>query len=300
MATNAATQSAAAALGTLPGVTADVSAVAPTASEIFGFITINVPAGATVPVYVPGNYFFVDSCTGMQTVMASPAAFLQIAPDTRPFIPIRALGQSVKFDTPFNLLQIANLTAAAIIVTLYAGFAVTRYESNPFAPRTVAPLSLGNGLLVQLVRPANTTPYAAGQVVCGAGASPLNTLFLDPRTPGNSVAIRKVILWKSSATLTNASFRLWFFTNASGTFADQAVFPLNPTNLSFCIGFVDIPSFVIEDASSSAAIAVIAGLDLVGATNIVNGSLYLVLTARAAYVPVSAETFNIQICGEAW
>jgi hypothetical protein len=298
MPTNAQSQSASAALGTLPGVTADVMA-SPTSSEVFGLVTVTIPANQTIPVAVPGDFFLVDSCTGMATVMAAPAAFLQIAPDQRPFIPIRALGQSVKLMNPFKGLQLANLTAAAIVVTLYVGFAETHYEDNPFTPRIVAPLSLGSGLLLHLVRPVNTTPYAQGQVVGGATTAN-NTLFLDPRTPGNSVNIRKVIIWKSSPTLLNASFRLWFFTGQIAPYADAAPFPLNPGNCSFCIGWVDIPSFIVEDATSSAAIALISDFNLVGATNIVNGSLYLVLTAEAAYVPIASEIFAIQICGEAW
>ncbi len=143
-------------------------------------------------------------------------------------------------------------------------------------------------------RTANTTAYASGQLVCNTGA-PAPMAFSAARYKGASLFVRKARLYKSSPILTLASFRLHLYrtlpTIASAT--DGTAW--STTGLSSYIGAMDITcdkAFTdcaegngVPNTGSEMGIAMGAALD----------TLYGVLEARAAYVPISAEAFTVEL-----
>jgi hypothetical protein len=145
-------------------------------------------------------------------------------------------------------------------------------------------------------RPANTTAYASGQLVANSttAGSVVPLSFTAARTNGGGFLVRRAIIAKSGASLTNAQFRLHLYTS-SPTIAngDGATWSTTRSghacdiDVTFTTAFTD-------------------GADGIGVPNVnaqiypdcniaANGgtTVYGLLEARAAYTPLSGETFTV-------
>ncbi len=146
---------------------------------------------------------------------------------------------------------------------------------------------------VYFSRPANTTTYDVGDLVANSTtAGSVQALTISVYSPGAGKAYKLVAveLWKTTAGLTNATFRLHFYTEANPVVAngDNGVF----RGPSFgYYGSVD----VTMDRTIGTAGAIFAW----GRTNLLpelyfphsSGSLYCLVEARGAYTPGSGELF---------
>jgi hypothetical protein len=139
-------------------------------------------------------------------------------------------------------------------------------------------------------RPADTTAYASGDLVANSTtAGSVVPLSLTPTTRGSGLSgqIRRVRIVKSTTGVTNAQFRLHLF-NAAPTVSsgDNAAIVI-ATGAANYLGQVDVTmNQSFTDGGSGQATTEI---------NVVNGTLYALLEARAAYTPGNAETFTVTL-----
>jgi hypothetical protein len=145
-------------------------------------------------------------------------------------------------------------------------------------------------------RPADTTAYAAGDLVANsttAGSVTVITFTNAARIAAGSGAVRRARLRKSGTGIVNASFRLHLYT-ASPTLAngDNGVF--STSQAATYLGALDI---TVDQAFTDGAFGV--GLPRIGSEinfKLASGqNLIGLLEARNTYTPVSAETFTLEL-----
>lgn len=144
-------------------------------------------------------------------------------------------------------------------------------------------------------RPSDTTAYASGDLVANSttAASVVAMSWSLGRTCDGF--IRSLALWSSDNDLTNASFRVHFYSanpvSAAPTNGDNGVYAVAVTGAnSIYLGSIDITfDRTINDADAWGG-----GVPGVGAEINFAGiaTLYALIEARAAYTPASAEVFT--------
>jgi hypothetical protein len=147
-------------------------------------------------------------------------------------------------------------------------------------------------------RPADTTAYAANDAVSNSTAATVAMNFgTQARSNGvhtnSSGLIIGARLYKSTTTVSAATFRLWLF-NAAPTSpaADNAAFTWSASDKASRFGYIDFVSPQATDGCDILAAPTLGNL----AFNVASGSsLYGLLQATGAYSPGSAEVFNIYL-----
>jgi hypothetical protein len=158
----------------------------------------------------------------------------------------------------------------------------------------------------QFTRPADTTAYAAGDLVANSttAGSVVALTFTFGALKQAAIEIRRFKIRKSNTTITNGSFRLHLFTaiptftsagdnSAIGTVAQGAANWLGSLDCGLTIALQDGAVGEGIPVSNTLGHAEIVAQFAEGATPV----LYGFLEARAAYTPTSAETFNITLYG---
>jgi hypothetical protein len=141
-------------------------------------------------------------------------------------------------------------------------------------------------------RPANTTAYASGDLV--ANSTTASAVIPMPFKIGDKMRgglIRRVRLRKSGTSITNAQFRLHLYRSGSITCAngDNGAWSTN-RSLDYAGAFDVTCDRVFTDG------AVGNGIPLLGSEIGFNADTYFgLLEARAAYTPVSAEVFDLEL-----
>lgn len=153
------------------------------------------------------------------------------------------------------------------------------------------------GALIQsntIIRPADTTAYASGDLVANsvtAGSVVPFTFAGAARQAGYRSIIKQVGLIASQKLLTNASFRLHLLTELPTlTSGDNAALEL-ATKLHKYLGFVDVALTLNETTQGSAGWGYPPMREIGYLSTSLN--LFGLLEARAAYVPASAQTFKV-------
>lgn len=155
-------------------------------------------------------------------------------------------------------------------------------------------------------RPADTTAYAVGDRVADSTSAATVVEFTNvARAAGEAVRIEAVRMRKTSAALSNASFRVHLFrtlptvsVNDNGSFNPSSAGVLAVSDIAGRIGHFDI----------TMNFAGAAGAQGIGAPSVGSGrtceaagavghetSLWAVVEALAAYGPASGETFTITL-----
>lgn len=133
-------------------------------------------------------------------------------------------------------------------------------------------------------RPANTTQYAAGDV--------MGELFTFS-IAGENGCVRSAVFNDSAAQSTKPEFDLMLFTAAPTVAADNAAFAPTDAQMQDRIGTI---SFLAADFKTGSGNG---GTDMTGRdilySSVVNRVLYSVMVARNTYPPVSAEVFTITL-----
>lgn len=146
----------------------------------------------------------------------------------------------------------------------------------------------------RLTRPANTTAYAAGDLVANDTTVGNVVPLIFPRSKFRGKTSGRVTgasIHKSNATVTNANFRLHLF-NAAKVLTNGDNGALVFSNLAGYIGAIDIDTEATPTTAGGGAYKHSAEVKLAfGAT----GNLYGYLEALEAYTPASAETIDVVI-----
>ena len=153
-------------------------------------------------------------------------------------------------------------------------------------------------------RPADTTAYAAGDLVANSttSGSVAPIAFANAvRSAGQACRIERMRLRKSGTSLTNASFRVYLFrTSPTVSVGDNGVF-----NSSGTLAISDIADLIdyFDITMNRSATVGARGLGVPSTGSGVNitptsgTTLYALIEATAAYTPVSGETFTATLEG---
>ena len=142
-------------------------------------------------------------------------------------------------------------------------------------------------------RPADTLAYASGDLVANSTtAGSVTALSLGvARVAAGGVSIRRVRLRKSNAGVTNASFRVHFYTAApTATNGDNGVWLTS--GVASYRGSIDV---VMDRAFSDGAAGVAALSPDINIRLASGTAIFALIEARAAYAPASAETFGLMV-----
>lgn len=144
-------------------------------------------------------------------------------------------------------------------------------------------------------RPADTTAYAVDDVVSNSATATTPLTFTNAaRTVNGTGYIVSARMSKSTATVANASFRLWLYRDLPTTPpVDNSPFALLFANRAVRMGFIDF-TLSTAGAGSNSASDFKVGLNIPFFA--INGrNLYGVLVARGAYTPANGEQFFVEI-----
>lgn len=197
---------------------------------------------------------------------------------------------------------LAALAALGFLVSLSpvraADTPVTAGGYNDFGCAAGVASLGGSPACTGLTRPANTTAYSSGQLVCGATCAPL-TIVAGRNSPMSSGSglIDKVILLKTGPT-TTGTFNVFLYSNSPtfGGLADQSAY-VGPYKADITSGnYVGQATCSTGQATSdgSPGTFYVCSLDAQAVSYRTTGkTLYAAIEATAAYTPVSGEQFYV-------
>lgn len=147
----------------------------------------------------------------------------------------------------------------------------------------------------QQTRPANTTPYTAGDAVSGASAAYMtfsDILENEPVTDRTGCLIPKVRVTMSEKKSTTMYLALF-----SGDFtavADNAPFDVDDTDALLNVANVDLP-LVYRNVGSNSNVVYESNLIMPEHVVLTSKNLYGQLVITTAYTPSSASVFTVDI-----
>lgn len=145
----------------------------------------------------------------------------------------------------------------------------------------------------EITRPAGTTPYAVNDVVNAAVAT-IGEFANVTDINGGSGWVASLKLQKSTATVTNASFRVHIFHTAPTAIADADPYTLLYANKDKKVGSVDV-TLETQGTGSDSAMKEVMQVNMPYVCAAGSKKLYWVLEAKAAYTPGNAEKFYCEI-----
>jgi hypothetical protein len=158
-----------------------------------------------------------------------------------------------------------------------------------------------------ITRPANTTQYAAGDVIdAAAGAGVVFETCASAAGKGGEIF--DAILIDSAAPATKLDAELWLFDTAIGTYDNDNV-AFSPTDAEMLrwLGVIQFATGTAFTAGAAANCAYHAArtylpmhFNTLRADTTYPGGLYGVLVARNTYTPISAEVFTIRLRIQPW
>jgi len=164
----------------------------------------------------------------------------------------------------------------------------TRLEDVPLLGFFARAIGIASG---NFTRPNDTNAYASGDLV--ANNTTAGSVVPVSLTVGRFAAafgrIKRVRLMKSNATLTNAQFRVHFYT-ASPTAANGDNGAWSTSQSATYLGSVDITQ---DKAFTDGAVGVSATTDMFFRAAAGVQTIFALLEARAAYTPAANEVFTI-------
>lgn len=184
-------------------------------------------------------------------------------------------------------------------------------EARPVSSASPMPAYTPGGLLTvtaSFARPSDTTTYAAGDLVANsttAGSVAAAELVGAVRGTGEAIRIERVRLRKSGPSMTNASFRAHLFRIApvvsvgdNGAFNSSGALAL--ANIEGHVGYVDVTMDLAAAIGARGVGAPATGSGITCEAAGASGhetSLWVLIEARATYIPANGETFYITVEG---
>lgn len=144
-------------------------------------------------------------------------------------------------------------------------------------------------------RPADTTTYAAGDVVADStSAATILTFSSIARAAGLGGVIQHAQLIDSAAQTTKPDFELYLFDTAPTMQNDNAAWAPSDSEMEKCLGRIDFATANFKTGSGNGMIqAANISIPFQCASSV--SAIYGILVARNAYVPVSAEKFTVRL-----
>lgn len=147
-------------------------------------------------------------------------------------------------------------------------------------------------------RPADTTQYAAGDLVANsATAGSVSLMTFSFENGGKPLWLRRIKLTKSDPDVTNSAFRLWLTTDGAVAFSNGDNGGLAIASSSLAIGSI-ILAQDITIATSLAGAGDVATATFDAGVHLMPSTLYGFLEARGTYTPGNAEAFAVELTGE--
>lgn len=156
---------------------------------------------------------------------------------------------------------------------------------------------MGRTIKQSFTRPADTTAYAAGDVVCNSTSAPVIMQFnVASKEAGALGIIQQAILIDSESVATKPDLELWLFDTTITMDNDNAAFTPTDAELLTLVGVIPFltSTFKVGTASGN-SICQVDNLGIPFNTLVGDNTLYGVLVVRNAYVPVSGETFTVRL-----
>lgn len=156
-----------------------------------------------------------------------------------------------------------------------------------------------NAVSATFVRPADTTAYTAGDVVCNSTSAPA-VLALGPaaRLQGGGGLIKSATVVDAANVATKATLELWLFNVSLAAVNDNTAFAPSNTEIANLVGVIALSTAFVAKAGSGAAgncILQSGIVDIPFKCAAGDRNLYGVLVVRNAYVPISAEAFTVNL-----
>lgn len=155
--------------------------------------------------------------------------------------------------------------------------------------------------IAALTRPANTTTYAAGDVISDATADAYLT-FDDCANKGPSLltgVISGAKAWSSASVATKPDIELWLFRSAIAARADNAAIAFTDAEMLDCLGVIQFPlaDWFVGLATAGAGGNCINQQNNVGIPYQLAGAahIYAQPVVRNAYIPISGEIFTFEL-----
>ena len=151
-----------------------------------------------------------------------------------------------------------------------------------------------------VTRPADTTQYAAGDVISNSTSAPVVITFPGCArvNAGGGVIIGAQCVDDTNQT-TKATLELWLFDTTVTPDNDNAVFTPTDAELLTLVGIIRFSTWFVGDATAAAGGNAVALATLANPLTFKCGAaltaLLGVLVVRNAYTPVSAEVFSIRL-----
>ena len=144
-------------------------------------------------------------------------------------------------------------------------------------------------------RPADTTAYAAKDVVNNSASAPAVLTFAGAaRVNGGAGYVTKGRLVTNQSTNT-ATFRLWLYNVAPTAINDNLPFTLLWANRAARIGYIDIGPCATEGTGSNSASAQNADARLAFQCAANVSAIYGVLETLSAFTPASEQAFLVEL-----
>lgn len=144
-------------------------------------------------------------------------------------------------------------------------------------------------------RPSDTNVYAAGDTISESTSVATVWTFANVvREKGQSGTIGKVVIDDSSSPALKLQCELWLFDTAPTADQDNAAFTPTDAEMQTVVAVVPINGSHVGTASGNTLLtsgAIADPFRCAGGST----SLFGVLVARNAYIPTSAEVFNIRL-----
>jgi len=191
-------------------------------------------------------------------------------------------------------LRAASVAVSASSLPLPTG-AATQTTLGAIEDRLDDPLTVGSSrkITATFTRPANTTPYTAGDGITTATSSAAGMVF----TGASTGVVVGATAYKSNTVTTNSFFRIWLYHTPTGIAIpndNEAYSPAVIANRAALAGIL-LVDFSIGAVGSDGAIATCALSSERIILNPPGTELLAIWEAREAYTPISGEVFYLTL-----
>ena len=152
-----------------------------------------------------------------------------------------------------------------------------------------------------IIRPSNTDAYAAGDVISAVTSNDHFTFTILKTKPvqGSSLlsaSIERAIITSSADVATAPDLELWLFDTDIAEVADNAAFAPTDAEILTCLGVIDFPTGDFRvGLTTGDGNSICQSENLNMSLKGIAGDIFGQLVVRNAYVPISAEVFQVTL-----